>query len=336
MPRRHEAAVSAPVRTGLAGLLLAFALAAPAAAQTSTEDLRSAVAACIAAAPAEQAAKSDDEGVAEEPSRPAPLSSAGPACVNALQLYRTHPDYGAAGSPMPESAEVMADVLGWIDDQARSAVAPAQPDAAAVGGILAALREPPKLREELSWWQRLLRWINWLLSSDDDADDGPGWLERLMQGITPGMAQAIWWTLLALLVAALATIVIAELRAAGAFGPRRRRGRQDAIAPAASSAQAPQAATTLSAIAALPLPEQPAALLRWSIAALAQRRLLPRDASMTNGELRSRLRRAAPVEVEVFAALVRAAEAQTYGGRTPTPEHMQALLQSAPTLAATP
>lgn len=324
------------MRTGLAGLLLAFALAAPVAAQTATEALRSAVAACIAVAPAEPAAKSDDEGVAEESPRPAPLSSAGPACVSALQLYRTHPDYGAAGSPMPESAEALADVLGWIDDQARSAATSVQPEPAAVGAILAALREPPKLREELSWWQRLLRWINWLLSSDDEPDDSPGWLERLMQGITPGMAQAIWWTLLALLVVALATIVIAELRAAGAFGPRRRRGRQEAIVPPASPAQAPQAATTLSAIATLPLSEQPAALLRWSIAALAQRRLLPGDASMTNGELRARLRRASPADAEVFATLVRAAEAQTYGGRTPTPEHMQALLQSAPALAAAP
>jgi hypothetical protein len=186
-------------------------------------------------------------------------------------------------------------------------------DPGKVAAILAAIgAEKPR---EKSWWERLVERLQEWAARNRSQSKEPSWLIEWLRDIPPYVVKNFFLLVLASMVIGLGVLVIVELRAAGVG--RRRPAGAARMAPAGASA-ATASLPSLADIAALPLLEQPAALLRWAIARLIERQLLPPDASLTNGELLALLVSRAPDEVPAFRRLARAADAAVYGAIGPT------------------
>ena len=223
----------------------------------------------------------------------------------------------------PESPEARLDLDAWRADWDRGLPAP-RLDPARVKEILAALEQP---KRPPSLWERFDQWLRSWFGDASERVDAPNWLAQLLQAIPAWVYKAIFWTLLGALVACLLVIVFIELRAAGVW---RRRARAQAVADAIATATTGPAAPApgLAGIAALPLREQPAALLQWGIRQLVVRRVLPADRSLTNGELLALVRARAPDELARFRRLTLAAEAVVYGRQEPDEAETRALLDA--------
>lgn len=227
-----------------------------------------------------------------------------------------------------ESEESHLDASTW-EDEARQALPQGRVlDPERVGGILAALQAPKPPAKSL--WERFLDWVNAWLARNRRASEGTHWLTEWLAGIEPWVARNVLLAMLGLLVIGLGVLAIVELRAAGAGRRRQREARGTHAAATVGARRVP----TLAEIAALPLRDQPPALLQWVIRRFVDRQILPADASLTNGELLAILRARAPAELTAFHRLTRAAEASVYGAIAPADAEMRELLDSAGMTAA--
>ncbi|HKY92523.1 MAG TPA: hypothetical protein VJM11_15855, partial [Nevskiaceae bacterium] len=117
---------------------------------------------------------------------PAPVSSEG--VRDALALYGTAPRRGAAMPVDRVRLEAMLAEIRTANDK------------------------PPETA-----WQRFVRWLRETLNQEQRRDRGtPGWL-RWLDGLSPELLRAVWWSLFTLMAGSLAWVVFRELRAADAF-----------------------------------------------------------------------------------------------------------------------
>jgi hypothetical protein len=251
------------------------------------------------------------------------LLAAGAACAApALGAVETCP-IPSGDSPPAETAESLRDRQTW-EHEAAQRLPPRTLEPARVAAILAAIEPPPR---EASLWDRFVAWLDGWFKAEEQGGEAPAWLLELIERIPKWLGPALFFGSLAALVIALATIIVIELRAAGVF--RRRAGVAGTpAATAAALAAAPAAGLELAGIGALPLREQPAALLLWAIRRLVARHVLPADRSLTNGELLALVGTRAPDELPVFRRLARAAEAVVYGARDPAERETRELLEA--------
>lgn len=221
-----------------------------------------------------------------------------------------------APPPPAESDTSRLDEQTWAQEAAQTLPPARKLDPQRVAAILATI-EPPR-PQAASWWERFVQWLERYARQNE----GSNWLADLLRDVEPWVFTNIFLAILAMLVIALGALIIVELRAAGVGKARRRQ----TVAGARPAAASPRVELGLADIAALPLREQPPALLQWAIARLVERQVLPADASLTNGELLAVLRARAPDELPTFRRLTRVAEAAAYGAIEPAEDDARELL----------
>jgi hypothetical protein len=195
------------------------------------------------------------------------------------------------------------------------------PDPAAVGGILREFGKAPV--RELTWWDRFKAWcLKWLIPTNRNSPSLwlPQWLRKLVPSAT--VAAVIYYTLLGLVVLAVAFMVRNELRAAGLF----QRATGKGINPRPSFGGAVSVSLSLEQVMKSPLAQRPALLFRLLAAELSRQGRLGAAASLTHREIAERARLDDSAEREPLSRLSRLAEFQLYGGGLIDPARSEPVL----------
>lgn len=198
---------------------------------------------------------------------------------------------------------VLADWSALVDryDRAEAPVPP--PDSATLQTIARFLRPP---QPPPTWWERLKTWVrNWI---DPEHGQWPDWLRWPTQW-RPG--NAVLYSLIVLVLIAAAIVIAMELRAAGVFGPGRRR--RVLPKPPATNTH------TTFAHSEEPTPRDeaggrlsPERLLRLLVTALTKSHRLERDRDLTCRELITSARFDTPAQREIFSTVALLAEQMLY------------------------
>jgi hypothetical protein len=202
-------------------------------------------------------------------------------------------------------------------------------DTAAVTDILDEMQTVQAGRE-LSLWQRFKKWIAGLLEKKDGKKES-SWLADWLEKHSPSREVMRWigYGLLVLLVVAAGWIVYSELRAAGMFGGRARRGGASRVAARAAAGGRP--AKTL---AEANDEEQPALLIAMLLEQLRRLGRVQDRLSMTHRELASAASFDSSADREVFATLIAVAEKLRYAALAPARMHLRQAIDSAKLLLA--
>lgn len=178
--------------------------------------------------------------------------------------------------------------------------------------LLADLLETDIKDPESEWRQAFLKWLDGLKMDDYEAEYQ--WLLHWLKSIKPSEQALVSFIdgSIALLVIASAWLVISELYFAGFFvfaaGKRQALHKPHHQSLLYSSVARP-------VFSELSPHQQIALLLEQVIDALAERKLIPRDASLTHRQMVYCLRQQAAGSEAAFALLVQAAEPVLYGKR---------------------
>lgn len=191
------------------------------------------------------------------------------------------------------------------------------PDIAALPVILKALaREQTPVGQ--SWWDAVRAWLkSWVAQHPNALSWLDRWLERL--GPSATVFQAIYYSLVALVLIGAAAVIVTEVKAIGAG----RRGRNRA-----SAVRRPSAAAADLGWAPEPeaLADRLMALLRKLVDRLIQTRRLAADRSLTHRELVARSAFDDAGQRAVFSELAGTAESTLYGPHAATPEQLDRIL----------
>jgi hypothetical protein len=153
-----------------------------------------------------------------------------------------------------------------------------EPRTATVSGALATLRDADHPR---SWWQRLKAWLHELFAPSPQPV-GDGWLQRLLIRLHLPQTLTRWigWIALALVALIGIAIVANELRLAGWFAARQRRG---VLAPGTGGGSRMDGG--LEALERATPADQPRLLLELVAARLIEQARLPPARALTVREL---------------------------------------------------
>jgi hypothetical protein len=183
-------------------------------------------------------------------------------------------------------------------------------------------------REEDSWWDRFVRWMQEHLRDSDTGDYRwlADWLDNLK---LPDWVGELLLKGSIVLIVLLAILVVGnELRVAGVFRRSWRKRRPDTVDSGEVRAEALRP-RSLQELGGLPPKQLAAAALAVVVDALAERDWVTADSSFTNGELVGQLSRRHAVLTEPFARLVRGVERIVYGDRAPESTERSELLGNA-------
>ena len=165
-----------------------------------------------------------------------------------------------------------------------------------------------KKEEEPSLWHRFWKWFFETLEEYFSKDDG------INLEMDPDDREIIQNLTAAIIVAIILYIIIMELRAARITGFFRRRKLQKTAAKQSKHSQE-HGPLTLKEIASLPLNQQIPALLRYAIALLIKKNVLPDRENLTNQELLRIVAQKQKDNARAFADLVNTADLAVYGKR---------------------
>lgn len=230
-----------------------------------------------------------------------------PMLFNELQTQRLQTVFEP-----PLSAEVSLAQLDLIADSRHGLRESSALSQDGLDRLLAELLETDIKDPEAEWRQAFLKWLDSLKMDDYEAEYQ--WLLRWLKSIKPSEQTVLSFIYgsIALLVIASAWLVISELYFAGFFvfaaGKRQALHKPDHQSLLYSSAARP-------VFSELSPPQQIAFLLEQVIDALAERKLIPRDASLTHRQMVYCLGQQAAGSETAFALLVRTAEPVLYGNR---------------------
>lgn len=196
-----------------------------------------------------------------------------------------------------------------------------------VAAVLAELGE--RGQQGATRWERFKRWLKELREGDEKKDE-EGILEKWSRQISTseGVARAITYIGYALLGALVVVVLIAELRAAGVFGARRR----------AADSRGPEAEwrrrLMLADVAAAPLAERPGMLLRLLGEALTRAHRLPAAEGLTAGAIARRAQLDAESDREELAGVAATSERIRYAAEVPPDTALEGTVEKAKMLLA--
>ena len=165
---------------------------------------------------------------------------------------------------------------------------------------------------ESDWWQAILKWLDSLKPADHEAQYQ--WLRRWLEAMKPSeqAAQIFIYGSIALLLALSVWLVFSELYQAGFF--RKFSGGRKPVATSSSHQQTPLSSSCPS-FGELTPQGQLGALLAQFINALAQRKLIPADPSLTHRQLLSYFQKQFGQSESAFSRVVYESEPFLYGHR---------------------
>ena len=199
-----------------------------------------------------------------------------------------------------------ADLADWsaLADRYDGSGAPVSPpDSRRLQTIAGTLQPPP---EAPNWWERFKSWVaSWL---DPEGGQWPGWLHWPSR-LRP--TKPFLYVLVGLVLITAAVVVAIELRAAGVFGPgRRRKGPARPATGASIDSGRWQAPEEIPGSIEQLRPEH---LLRVLVTALTQSQRLERDRDLTCRELITAARFDTAAQRQIFANVALQAEQILYG-----------------------
>jgi len=213
------------------------------------------------------------------------------------------------------SRSALTDLLS-LERRYQEASASSVPDTAALPSILQQLASEQEA-PSTSWWARFTDWLRSLLLREE-GNSSP-WFQRVLERLVESidLIQLATYVLLTLIVIAVVSIFINELRVAGVLS---RRGKSRA-ADDRTSLEDEEARADSVDLDALALHEQPAALLRQLVARLLAGGQLDTERSLTHRELVARCALTDAQSRRRFENVARLAERILYGhGEVPRAE----------------
>jgi hypothetical protein len=197
-------------------------------------------------------------------------------------------------------------------------------DPAALEGVLDSLRGQ-SAQQPQSLWERFRAWLRDIFNRQAQQEESPSWLSRWLDDFTLSerLADIIFWSVVALVIALAIGVIVNELRAAGIL--RRRSSK----AQAADSAPAPLAVAAIPRIEDLdrvPRADRPSLILRVLIATLQQTGRLTSAKSLTHREVTSRAAFDGADQHETFQRIALLAEATLYAGVLPADADIDAIV----------
>ena len=213
----------------------------------------------------------------------------------------------------PLTAEVSVAQLVFLADSRLNMRPTGLIDRDGLDGLLADILTAETGDPESAWWQAVLEWLDSLQPAEYEAEYQ--WLMHWLKGMKPSERTALMllYGSILLLSAASAWLVLREFYQAGFF--RNLYGRQRPVLQAATRPQTSRPAL-LHPFGDLPPQQQMAALLAQLVQALAERRLIPLDPSLTHRQLLADLGRQPGLPNRELAHLVYRAEPVLFGNRT--------------------
>lgn len=178
-------------------------------------------------------------------------------------------------------------------------------------------------------WERFKRWLKELRDGKETKDE-EGALEKWSRQISTseGVARVITWVGYGLLGALVLLVIVAELRAAGLFGARRR----------AAERRRPETEwrrrLMLADVAAAPLAERPGLLLKLLGEALTRAHRLPAADGLTAGAIARRAQLDAESDREDLAGVAATSERIRYAGQVPPESALESTVEKAKALLA--
>jgi hypothetical protein len=179
-------------------------------------------------------------------------------------------------------------------------------------------------------WERFKRWLKELRDRPEDEKDEEGMLEKWSRQMSTseGVAKVVTYIGYGLLAALVVLVIVAELRAAGLFGAKRR----------AAARRKPEAEwrrrLMLADVAAAPLAERPGMLLKLLGEALTRAHRLPAADGLTAGAIARRAQLDAESDRAELARVAATSEEIRYAGRTPPESALEAVVAQAKALLA--
>jgi hypothetical protein len=186
----------------------------------------------------------------------------------------------------------------------------------------------------ISWWERLTAWVRrWL---ERAGREQPGWL-RFLPGLQlgPGMVRIVFIALATLVVAAAATVVSLEIRAARSpAGLRSRLRARRSSADATPIAKGSPDLAGLADLDSAAARDRPILLLRALVEALTRANRLRHDRDLTCRELVAQARFDSVRQRDDFGHVALLAERALYGPQAAPPVIPEEVLRSARALHA--
>ena len=258
------------------------------------------------------------------------LQKSCPALFNELQSQKLL----TAFEP-PLLAEISLAQLEWLADSRHTLRKPSSIRQNGLDQLLANILETELKDPESEWWQAFLKWLDSLKAEDYEAEYQ--WLLRFIETIKPSKQSVLFFIYgsMALLVITSAWLVLGELYRAGVFAfvtGRRRpiaecKQRHEKISSSSATQQA---------INELPPHRQITVLLEQVIDVLAERKMIPRDTSLTHRQLLRYIGLHAAGPESIFAHLVQEAEPIVYGNRPVTDQVLEHYRRDVQTLLSRP
>lgn len=206
----------------------------------------------------------------------------------------------------------------------------AAPDTAALGPILASLREQ-KAERPLTWFERFRKWLRELLERQQQQADSQllRWLENLK--IPATVSTVILYASVALILVLALVVIVSELRAAGVLRGRRSAKRAGA---AGQMSDAAIASVNLADLDAAPPEDRAPLLLRMLVSTLASNGRLRADRSLTHRELGVRAMFDNGEQRACFQRVADLAERVVYGSGTIPPDELEPIVAAGRVLNA--
>jgi uncharacterized protein DUF4129 len=244
------------------------------------------------------------------------LEAACPQLTDALQALGLTPML-YQGWQSRLNRDALKDMLALTDRYAGSRAGQA-PDIAALPAILQALaREQTPVTQ--SWWDAVRAWLkSWVAQHPNALSWLDRWLDRL--GPSATLFQAIYYSLVALVLIGAAAVIVMEVKAIGAGRQGRNR------VSAARRLSAPSADDGWVEPEPDALADRLMALLRKLVNRLIQTRRLAAERSLTHRELVARSAFDDDGQRAVFSELAGTAESTLYGPHAATPEQLDRIL----------
>ncbi len=203
--------------------------------------------------------------------------------------------------------------------------ASAAADVGQLASILDTLQQEQQAERPLTLMERFSRWLNGLTRRSPE--DQEPWFARWLRDfdVAEGIVRSIVYVAIILIIALAIAVIVNELRAAGVFRRRERRG---AAAPAMSEGGLDLSRATIADLDRVPAADRPALLLRMLVNTLVKTGRLRAEKSLTHRELGMRAAFDASDQRQSFNRVASLGERILYGNRNVPAAEIDAIVET--------